>query len=92
MFYLKTMKKRKIQQNISLVFETSYEIKYKHKLSRKITADMYFPTKNVAVLFGEYDNTDKNIIELEKLEIKIFNIPLDEDIFKTLGRLLYVLR
>lgn len=91
MFFINTFRKRRILRKINTIFESTFEIKHNAKLSKTILCDMYFPNQKIAVIFGDYDSTNKNIIELEKTDIKIFNIPYKEDIFLTSSRLLFVL-
>lgn len=91
MFFINTYKRHIKEKHIIKLFETSYEIKKNFKVS-KCTIPLLFPKQRLAVIFGEYKNNDKNTIEIENAGLKIFNIPVNECIFTTCGRLLYILK
>lgn len=91
MFLINTYKRHRKEKQILMVFETSYEIKKKFKVS-KCNIPLLFPKQRIAVVFGEYRNNDKNTLEIENAGLKIFNIPNNESIFVTCGRLLYILK
>lgn len=90
MLFINTYKRHKKVKQLSAIFEPSYEIKKNFKIS-KHTLCMLFPKYRLAVEFGEYDNSSKRTIELEKAGLRIFNVPDMECIFQTAGRLLYII-
>lgn len=91
MFYLKHWRRLKKIKILRKIFEQSYNIKEDYKVG-KYTIPFFFYDGRIAVYFGEYNSSENKVIELEKSGVKIFNIPDNEDIFQTVGRLLYVVR
>lgn len=88
------MKHRRRSKKIKFLrqmFEPSFILKEKFKVG-KHTTPLFFYDSRIAIFFGEYDSSERKVIELEKLGVKIFNIPDSEDIFQSAGRLLYVVK
>ena len=90
MFYANTLKRRQKVRRLANIFEKCFEIQRNCKvLNYKIP--LLFPKQKIAVEFGGYDRYNTKTINLEKTGIRIFNIPDNEDVFHTAGRLLYVI-
>lgn len=92
MFFYNKYKRSRKTAHIREIFEKAYEMQFKVKLGKNIVMPILFPRQKLCIIHGEYDNTNKNIIEMEESGIKVFNIPYHEDVYKTCGRLLFILK
>lgn len=92
MFFYNKYRNYRKTVHIKEIFEKTYEMQFKSKLGKNIVLPILFPRQKLCVIFGDYDNTDKKIIEIEESGIKVLNIPQSEDLYKSCGRLLYVLK
>jgi hypothetical protein len=91
MLFMNHYKRCRKDRRLVYIFQSTYEIKKNFKINKHKVA-ILFPKERVAVEFGEYDNSSKRIMELEKSGLHVFNIPDNEDVFSAASRLLYILK
>lgn len=91
MFYYHTYLRNRKARRLMTVFQSSVEIKRNFKVSKQNIA-LLIPKYRIAIEFGEYDNTSKKIMELEKAGLRVVNIPDSENAYSAAGRLLYIIK
>lgn len=90
MFFYNTYKRRRLIRKIQEIFSSAFQSQIKMKIGKDYVP-LIFPKYQLALIFECNEDVQKRKLELEKIGVKVFVIGNNEDIFKIINRLIYIL-